>query len=200
MDELVAGQQGLGDTQSQEMDPRQRVAMALQMQKRIGKQHPLGQAVNNAFQAWNMRRPMPSAAPVDGMPTPAPMPHPIPSQAFSGQGANAQQSMPSQAFGGQMPSQAFSGQAPQAQQGLPSQVPIGLPTSTVGGAPTGGAPMPVADGDAMMYAGGTPGFDFNGGAKPVAPVGLPPVSPIPKLSLGSAPAAGSTRTPRTPAY
>jgi len=195
MDGLGPEQQGIGNTQSQEMDPRKKVALALQMQGRMGKPHPWGQMANQALQAWNMQRPMPGTAPVDGMPVAAPVLHPMPSQAFSGQGTNAQQSMPSQAFGGQMPPQAFSGQAPQAQQGLPSQVPIGLPDSTVGG-----ALMPVADGDAMMYAGGTPGFDFTGGTKPVAPVGLPPVSPIPKLSLGSAPAAGSTRTPRTPAY
>ena len=56
---------------------RKRIAMALQMQGRMGKQTPMGQFGNMALQAWNMSRKMPErmappTAPgiADAVPTP----------------------------------------------------------------------------------------------------------------------------------
>ena len=52
-----------GDTVDPVINPRQKIAMALQAQKGLFKQTPMGNFGNSMLQMWNMNRPRPGATP-----------------------------------------------------------------------------------------------------------------------------------------
>ena len=52
-----------GSTENPMIDPRQKIAMALQAQKGLFKQTPMGNFSNSLLQMRNMKRPMPGSTP-----------------------------------------------------------------------------------------------------------------------------------------